>query len=378
MTVIGHGYDDNVGAPAFRNVITNGAMKVAQYGTSFSYASGGGARYYPADRFNVENYIWSAGSNPTVSNDTTVYPTGGFRNSIKYQVGATGLTFSAGGWQSIMHRVEGHNIAHLYGGQVTLSFWVRSSVTGTYGVTFANDWWGTGSPTRMYIAEYTINVANTWEKKTITTNLATATASGTWNSTNGLGLLVEWGLGSNADRRGSAYTSGWTNFSSYQVQSNNQVQLASTANATFYLTGVQLEAGSVATPFEFEPFETTLRKCQRYYEKSYAYSVVPGTNQSSFPTIVIEVPFITSFGQGDGWGGARTLFKVDKRSSPTVTVYNESGTINAVTQITGSTAVGLTNPPVYGNDKGFIVGTASVTAGVAVKMVYHYAANAEL
>ena len=250
----------------YRNLIINGGMKVAQYGTSFSYASGGGARYYPADRFNVENYTWSAGSNPTVSNDTTVYPTGGFRNSIKYQVGATGLTVSSGGWQSITHRVEGHNIAHLYGGQVTLSFWVRSSVTGTYGVTFANDWWSTGSPTRMYIAEYTINTANTWEKKTITTNLATATASGTWNSTNGLGLLVEWGLGSNADRRGSAYTSGWTNFSSYQVQSNNQVQLASTANATFYLTGVQLEAGPVATPFEFEPFETTLRKCQRYYQ----------------------------------------------------------------------------------------------------------------
>ena len=209
MTVIGHGYDDNVGAPAFRNVIINGGMKVAQYGTSFSYASGGGTRYYPADRFNVENYVWSAGSNPTVSNDTTVYPPGGFRNSIKYQVGATGLTFSSGGWQSIMHRVEGYNIAHLYSSTVTLSFWVRSSVTGTYGVTFANDWWGTGSPTRMYIAEYTINAANTWEKKTITTSLATATTS--------------------------------------------------------YLAGVQLEAGSVATPFEFEPYETTLRKCQRYY-----------------------------------------------------------------------------------------------------------------
>jgi hypothetical protein len=265
MTVIGHGYDDNAGAPAFRNVITNGAMRVAQYGTSFSYASGGGTRYYPADRFNIENYVWSAGSNPTISNDTTIYPPGGFRNSIKYQVGATGLTFSSGGWQSIMHRVEGYNIAHLYASTVTLSFWVRSSVTGTYGVTFANDWWGTGSPTRMYIAEYTINAANTWEKKTITTSLTTATASGTWNSTNGLGLLVEWGLGSNADRRGSTYTSGWTNFSSYNVQSNNQTQLASTANATFYLAGVQLEAGTIATPFEFEPFETTLRKCQRYF-----------------------------------------------------------------------------------------------------------------
>jgi hypothetical protein len=334
MTVQGHSYDDNVGAPAFRNIIINGGMKVAQYGTSFSYASGGGARSYPADRFNVENYVWSAGSNPTVSNDTTVYPTGGFRNSIKYQVGATGLTFSSGGWQSIMHRVEGHNIAHLYSSTVTLSFWVRSSVTGTYGVGFYNDYWGTGSPTRGYVAEYTILAANTWEKKTITTSLATATASGTWNSTNGLGLFLEWGLGSHADRKSSTYTSGWTPFSTYGVQSNNQVQLASTANATFYLAGVQLEAGPVATPFEFEPFETTFRKCQRYYQAiSLVGSVASGTGEM---------------------GGVKfnTTMRVAPTNSPwTLINANEggNGTANTLTKVgLGQVAVGTATTAITG------------------------------
>jgi microcystin-dependent protein len=331
-----------------RNVITNGAMRVAQYGTSFSYASGGGTRYYPADRFNIENYVWSAGSNPTISNDTTVYPSGGFRNSIKYQVGATGLTFSSGGWQSIMHRVEGYNIAHLYSSTVTLSFWVRSSVTGTYGVTFANDWWGTGSPTRMYIAEYTINAANTWEKKTITTSLATATASGTWNSTNGLGLLVEWGLGSNADRRGSTYTSGWTNFSAYNVQSNNQTQLASTANATFYLAGVQLEAGSTATPFEFEPYETTLRKCQRYYQKTDYFQGIAGNAGN----LVVVVPAffemrttITPTIAGTTWDISDNYVADHTAASPTMPNIYAAGSRNVRLNLGGFT--GLTSGRYY-------------------------------
>jgi hypothetical protein len=369
MTVQGHGWDDNVGYPAFRNLIINGGMSVAQRGTSTAGITGGG--YYTADRYNTNPSglgTWTQ----SIENDA---PTGsGHRKSLKMLCTTADASPAASDLLWIQQIIEGYNVQHLKKGtasakQATLSFWVKSNKTGTYIVNFLDS-----DNTRIVSGSYNIVSAGTWQQVVIT---FPADTTGVFDNDENGSCRIVWGLAAGTD-----YTSGTLNTTwAATVTANRlvgQTNLAAATSNYWQITGVQLEVGSVATPFEFEPFETTLRKCQRYYEKSYAYSTAPGTNQSSFPTIVVEVPFITSFGQADGWGGARTLFKVDKRASPTVAVYNESGTINTATQITGSTAVSLTNPLVYGNDKGFLVATGSLTAGVAVKMVYHYTANAEL
>jgi len=247
-----------------RNVIINGDMKIAQRGTSFSFPSAGGGFWWGADRFNTIDYTWTAGSNITVSQETSVVPTG-FNSAYKIATGATGLTFGSGGVMRIRTFIEGFNIRAHYSKTMTLSFWVRSSIAGTYNLFLENGNWDASTTTRAFQPEYTISAANTWEKKTITIDMASATSAGTWGTTNGIGLGITWCLGANANRTGDAYKSGWTTYSSIHMQTSTGTQWATNANATFYLTGVQLEAGAVATPFEFEDAQVTLAKCQRYY-----------------------------------------------------------------------------------------------------------------
>jgi hypothetical protein len=264
---------------AGKNKIINGAMQIAQRGTSFNFPSGGGNRYFSADRWFTEDYQWSAGSNLTVSNDSSVYPDG-FSRSIKVATGATALTLAAGGNIYLQQFIEGSNIASLYkSSNVTLSFYVRSSVTGTYSVLFTNGFYGTGTATRGLIKEYTINTANTWERKTITIDLATGTSSGTWNTNTSIGLSVQFNLGANANRVGNDYLNTWATWSDYEVQSTSSTQWTSNANATFYLTGVQLEEGATATNFQTATGTIAGEEaaCQRYY-----YAAANGALQALF------------------------------------------------------------------------------------------------
>jgi hypothetical protein len=256
-----------------KNRIINGAMVIAQRGTSFSFASGSGAAFYGADRFNTLDYNWSAGSNITVSNETSVVPSG-FTNSYKWANGATGLTFGSGGYQSILQLIEGFNIADCYSKTVTLSFWVRASTAGTYSVNFMND---SGSYERYIVKTYTINTANTWEQKTISIDMSAGTSAGTWNTTNGQGLGVAWVLGTASNRTGNSALDTWTTPGSYHFATTSSVQLSAIANSTFYITGVQLEIGSSATPFERRLYNQELANCQRYYFKD-----ITSNNYGSF------------------------------------------------------------------------------------------------
>ena len=249
---------------AGKNLITNGAMEIAQRANSYTVPSGGGNAYYPVDRFLSQDYTWSAGSNVTFSQSTTA--PAGFKSSYKVATGATGLTFASGGTIGIWHKIEGYNLPAIANGNAMLSFWVNSSVTGTYSIWFGNADWPSGSPTAALTKEYTITVANTWQKISIPINFAQGTAIGTWNYTNGLGLEIYWGLGANANRVGNAYLNTWASFSTYDVQTTSAVQWATNANATFYMTGVQLEQGSVATPFSRAggSIQGELEACRRY------------------------------------------------------------------------------------------------------------------
>jgi len=236
-----------------RNMIINGAMQVAQRGTSFT-GHGAGVNY-GIDRF--FDYHSSDGAF-TLSQETSVVPVG-FSNALKIQTTTADSSIAAGQRLIVGQRLEGLNVAHLNWGTsnaktVTLSFYVRSSVTGTHGGAIGN-----GSDNRNYPFTYTISSADTWERKTIT---IAGDTTGTWATTTARSLQVTWGLGVGSTYSGSAgaWAAGDKNSATGATTS-----VLGTLNATWYLTGVQLEIGSAATDFEHRSFGEELSLCQRYY-----------------------------------------------------------------------------------------------------------------
>lgn len=293
----------------FRNRIINGSSLISQRG-SINISAGGGVTYTAVDRFALNDY-WGSGQINTVQSSSA--PTG-FTNSLGLTV-ATAVPFSGstGYYCDIVQCIEGYNIADLYGSTVTLSFWVKSSITGTYSITFGNAMY-LGSANRFYVANYTINAANTWEQKTISVSLSSGTSSGTWNTTNGIGLAVFWNLGAESNRKGDGALNTWQTLpysGGYPLQSATQTNWASTLGATFNLTGVQLEVGSVASAFEYVDYTTQLAQCQRYYETGY-YRWRGYDNGFTFV--------------------GTNFFAVNKRTTPTIT----NGGAGAASIFTGS------------------------------------------
>lgn len=313
------------------NYIINGGMDIAQRGTSFSIASGGGTAYFGADRFYTHNWTWTAGSNITVANDTTIYPLGaGVSASYKVATGATGLTFGSGGVLHINTTIEGKDISRAYGKVTVLSFWVRSSVTGTYNLLLGNGNFDTATQTRAYQPEYTITQANTWERKSILVDLTSITQTSTWDTGNSHGLQIRWILGAHADRTADTYKSGWTVANTTTFKTTSSVNFGTNANATFYLTGVQLEESAVATPFRrnANSLQGELAACQRYYYRLNAVSGGTG------------VPVV-------GWGAVVNTSMADffinlpvpLRASPTALEASGLGvyTVNNSTSLSGGT-----------------------------------------
>jgi hypothetical protein len=238
-----------LGYPAFKNRIINGAMVIDQRNAGASVTGSG----YSVDRF----YNAFTSTNATQQRSTTVPQ--GFTNSLLVTV----TTATAPGTSSLAYisqTIEGFNVADMDFGKATavtftLSFWVRSSLTGTYAVGFLNS-----AQNRSYVATYTINAANTWEQKTIT---VTGDTSGTWLTDNGKGLSIFWDLGSGSNYQATAGS--WQ--AGLFLRTSGSNNFANTLSATFYITGVQLEKGSTATSFDYRPYGTELALCQRYYAK---------------------------------------------------------------------------------------------------------------
>jgi len=248
-----------------RNLIINGDMRVSQRAQTYTTATGGGNRYYPADRFWTADYTWSAGTDITISRDDAVYPTG-FSQSYKVTSGGTGLTYASGGHTAINYFVEAQDLEPYYAETaMTLSFWCRSTDTGIFNVLFTNGWYGSGRADRGLTKEFTISVADTWEQKTIEFDLAAGTAAGTWKTGTDEGLLIAWMLGGNADRTGDDYLDTWATWSALDLNTDSNIQLMTGANSNFYLSGVQLEVGSRATPFDHRDIASELARCQRYF-----------------------------------------------------------------------------------------------------------------
>jgi hypothetical protein len=235
-----------------RNKIINGDMRIDQRNAGVAVTTSGS---FPVDRF-----VASHSSDGAFSAQRDTSNPAGFTNSLKVTCTTADTSLSAGQYLAIIQNVEGFNSADIGFGQatsnsVTLSFWTRSSLTGTFGGGIRNS-----AANRSYPFTYSISSADTWEYKTVTITVDT---SGTWLSDNGIGLRISWGLGAGTDWSGPA--GAWN--SNNNLTATGATSLLGTLNATFYLTGVQLEVGSVATPFEHRSYGDELARCQRYYQK---------------------------------------------------------------------------------------------------------------
>ena len=271
-----------------RNRIINGAMEIDQRNAGASLTNNTGVQF-PVDRMLA--YGNGVASKFTMQqNQGSVTPPAGYTNYLGFTSSAATTVGSADIYE-FLQSIEGYNVADLDYGKataktVTLSFWARSSLTGTFGGALQNS----GS-TRSYVFSYTISAANTWEYKTVT---IPGDTGGTWLTTNGIGLQVIWGLGV-----GSTYSStagSWAGAAQYSV--TGAVSVVGTNGATFYITGVQLEVGSTATPFERRMFGNELALCQRYYQRLGSDLLVPLYNESTtsgraiipFPVIMRAAP----------------------------------------------------------------------------------------
>jgi len=284
-----------------KNFVQNGAMKVAQRGsvTGITASSYGGS-----DRFKIS--VSSHGTY-TLSQSTTAPD--GFVNSFKVDCTTADTSVAASSYAVVQQKIEAQNCQRLLYGTsgaktVTISFYVRSNVTGTYSFNFYSD--DTG---RQIATTYTINSADTWEFKTIT---FVGDTVGAINNDNGEGIHVDWFLAAGSNFTSGSQT-GWNAYSSNVTSyaKGHAVNLASSTDNEWMLSGVQLEIGDVATPFEHEDIGTTLAKCQRYYQSmDYYYSSGSGSSNGfyytplCFPITMRATPSMTASAWGSNTGNA--------------------------------------------------------------------------
>jgi hypothetical protein len=353
----------------FKNRIINGAMTIDQRNAGASVGTGSGISVYTVDRWMA---IYSQTNKFTIQQDAgAVTPPVGFTDylgitsSSAYTVGSSELFV-------ITQRIEGFNIADLGWGTanaqtVTLSFWVRSSLTGTFGAALQNS-----AQDRSYPFTYTISSANTWEQKSVT---IAGDTTGTWLTTNGIGIALALGLGVGSTFSGTAGSWAASNF----IGATGATSVVGTSGATFYITGVQLEKGSTATSFDYRPYGTELALCQRYFETSFpqgtthtnASTTAPNYNGTQLNSVSIYVS---------------VSLKVEKRTTPTIVIYSSnslgSPTPNQI-QYFNNSGAGWTNTSgavvVSLNSSSFIIAsTNSATAGFSYWTAFSWATSSEL
>jgi hypothetical protein len=299
-------------AQGFRNRIINGDMRIDQRNAGASVNITGTAAY-PVDRF--YGFATQTSRLTMQRNAGSVTPPVGFTNYVGATV-VSAASLSGGDEFTLTQVIEGFNTADFAWGSanavtVTLSFWVRSSLTGTFSGSLRND-----GAARSYPFTFTISAANTWELETVTISGDT---SGTWLTNNGAGVIVTFGLGAGPSKKTTAGAWAAGNF----TQSTGSVDLVSTNGATFYITGVQLEAGTVADPFERIDYGRQLIQCQRYYE-AVADRFIWAGNATNGVTYFYAIPF-----------------GVTKRATPTITITNTdaSGFPSSASSVAGTTTL---------------------------------------
>lgn len=287
-----------------KNYIINGDFRLWQRGIDTGSVASA-TKTYMADRFYIYHSSDGALRFAQSQSVPTIAESGHFFSDSAYILVPTAdASIAAGQYAYLGYAVEGYDFRHLVASEfITLSFWVRSNITGVYCVKFGNS-----GADRSYIAQYTVNSASVWEKKIIT--IPMNFSGGTWNYTNGIGLLILFMLscGSTFHTTANTWASG-----NYLATSSQVNFMSSTANE-FRLNGVQLECGPNATDFEMRHISEELFLCQRYCEKSYELTVNPGTATTTDGTL---------FGVRANGGTVMTAYyKVSKREKVTPTLYS--------------------------------------------------------
>jgi hypothetical protein len=348
VSISGNNYSPQTG---FKNRIINGAMTIDQRNAGAAVTT---SSSFPVDRFKM-----SIDTDATFTAQRSSVAPVGFINSLLFTTTSPDPSLGALQYAAIEHQIEGFNIADFGWGTanaqpITISFWVRCSLTGVFGGNLKN-----ADNNRSYPFTYTISAANTYEYKTIT---IAGDTTGTWLTTNGSGIRLQFGLGVGSSFSGTAGSWQAASF----ISATGAVSVVGTSGATFYITGVQLEKGSVATPFEFRSIGTELALCQRYFEKSYDAGTVPGANTTSgsirfrAPSVSVEMP---------------VNFSVSKRAAPTVVMFSTtgaSGSIRDISTTTDSAAGGVS----IGESWWFAQKSAAGVDGN--QYGFHFTASAEL
>ena len=328
------------GGFGFRNRIINGDMRIDQVNVGASVSVTTSATYNPVDMFYAQGSN-SAGVFSTVRSTST--PPAGFTNFLRCTTTTADASPAAGATYFLQHKIEGLNCQDLQFGAagaltVTVSFSVRSSLTGSFSGALVNSAFN-----RSYPFNFTINAANTWETKTVT---IAGDTSGTWLTSTGIGLRLYIDLGTGSTLRGTA--GAWAAAGIVGVTS--AVRLISTNAATFDLTGVQLEVGAAATAFEIRDYQSELARCQRYYWKSFAQGTAPAQNTGVTANCISYIINIA----GGVNVGQQFNYPVTMASSPSLTTYNPSAANANWRNITASADSGA--PSFFNNgSNGFLI-----------------------
>jgi hypothetical protein len=335
---------DSGGLSNMRNRIINGNMVIDQRNAGASVTPASGAFTYTVDRWS--GYASQASKYTVQQNASSVTRPAGFTNYLGV-TSSSAYSVVSGDIFMLTQPIEGFNVADLNWGTsnaqtVTLSFWVRSSLTGTFGGVLQN-----GSANRSYPFTYTISSANTWEQKSVT---IAGDTSGTWLTNNGAGIYLCFGLGVGSTYSGSA--GAWSGSALYSATGATSV--VGTNGATFYITGVQLEKGSTATSFDYRPYGTELQLCQRYFHRPN----FSDTSSSGTPYVLLQCSGSTQL-------LGPYMLPVTMRSTPTLTysgfiatTANNSST-GSLTSLTLDSASTQSFRLIAGVSSGLVAGNAS-------------------
>jgi len=349
----------------FRNRIINGDMRIDQRNA--------GASVTPTDgQYTLDRWIFGvsqASKLTTQQNAGAVTPPVGFTNYLGV-TSSSSYSITTTDYFNIQQRIEGFNISDLAWGtanaaSITISFWVRSSLTGTFGGSLRN-----GAANRSYLFTYSISASNTWEQKTVT---IPGDTTGTWLTTAGVGVYVSFSIGTGATYSNTAGS--WTagNFSS----ATGATSVVGTSGATFYITGVQLEAGTVASPFERRDYGRELMMCQRYYCHSFPIGVAPYRPASA--TDMLGDVNAYSVDSLENNGRLTIALPVAMRAAPTVALSGFTGAV-ASWACQGTTPAGtptfFQGSPSGSTSQKFRIGSS--IAARQYNLMGHWVASAEL
>ena len=362
---LGNVYDD--GALSNRNLIINGAMQVAQRGTSATHGGSGTEDYLSSDRWAVN----ADGGGSQISVDVSTDAPDGFSNSLLISPDASVTTLTGGHRIILKHKIEGQNLAQwgyatASAKPLTLSFWVKSNVTGDVSVVL--------NATEICGQTYTINTSGAWEYKSITFPASATGSLITYDNTTGLSVDM-WLVAGPAFQGTYAGDGVWTTAANTSYTQASNINLYSSASNTFQITGVQLEVGDTATPFEHpRSYGDELARCKRYYEKSYNQ----GTALATATALGARSSGGNQAANTTGEVGTYLSFAASKRAAPSVTIYDLAGN-------SGKTTISLYGTGTTANQTGSVssIGQGSFfvsrpSGSNATELHVHFTADAEL